>query len=309
MRRILILLTVLLLLAYLATGISTVGPDERAVVRRWGKVIDRPGPGLHVGLPWGMDRIDKFPVRAVRQLSVGYTPDDAADSPNIPAGQLLTGDQNLVNLRLVVEYALDDEHLEDYAVLKDRADGVLAREAEAAAAEWVASRTVDEVLGGRAAVARRVAEVLPARISPHRLGVVVQRVSVEHLAAPDEVRESFDAVNRAQTGIRTRVNQAEQERQRKLSEAEATRNRLKNEATAAATERTTQATAEAAAFVKRTEQYHAMREQNPDLLAALWREEVGKILAGVKERGRVEVLDDALGPNGLELNQFLPGRK
>ncbi len=309
MQRLLVLLPILLLLAYLATGISTVGPDERAVVRRWGKVVDRPGPGLYIGLPWGMDRIDKFPVRAVRQLSVGYTPDDAADSLNIPAGQFLTGDQNLVNLRLVVEYALDDEHLEDYAIHKDRADGVIARETEAAAAEWVAGHTVDEVLGGRAAVARRVAEVLPTRVTPHRLGVVIQRVSVEHLAAPDEVRESFDAVNRAQTGIRTRMNQAEQERQRKLSEAEATRGRLKNEATATATERTTQATAEAAAFVKRTEQYHTLRQSNPDLLAALWREEVGKILAGVKERGRVEVLDDALGPNGLELNQVLPGRK
>jgi hypothetical protein len=26
----------------------------------------------------------------------------------------------------------------------------------------------------------------------------------------------------------------------------------------------------------------------------------------VKERGRIEVLDDALGPNGIELNQFIP---
>ena len=212
-------------------------------------------------------------------------------------------------MRLVVEYAIDDERLEEYAVSKDRTDAVLAREAEAAAAEWVASRTVDEVLGGRAGVARRVADALPARVSPHRLGVVVQRVSVEHLAAPDEVRESFDAVTRAQTGIRTRVSQAEREGGRKRSEAEATRERLRNEANAAATERTSAATAEAAAFTKRAGQYHTLRRTNPDLLAALWREEVGKILAGVKERGRIEPLDDALGPNGLELNQFLPGRR
>ena len=309
LRRLRYILPAVLLLAYLATGVTTVGPDERAVVRRFGRVVARPGPGLWVGLPWGIDRVDKFQVRTVRQLSVGYTPEEAADTPTIPSGQLLTGDQNIVNLRLVVEYAIDDEELEDFAVHKDRADAVLAREAESAAAEWAAAHTVDEVLGGRAAVARRVAELLPERIAPHRLGVVVQRVSVEHLAAPDEVRESFDAVNRAQTGIRTRINQAEQDAQRRLSEAAATKLRLKGEATAYATEKKELAEADAKTFTKRVEQYHKLRETNPDILAAIWREEVGKILAGVKERGRIEPLDDALGPNGLELNQFIPTKR
>lgn len=299
----------LLLFAYLTTGVTQVERDERAVVRRFGRVIDRPGPGLWVGLPWGIDRVDKFKVATVRQLSVGYSPDEFGDSPGTPSGQLLTADQNLVNLRLVVEYAIDDEKLEDYAMHRDRVDGVLSREAEAAASQWAAARTVDEVLSGRAAITRTVADRLPDRIAPHRLGVVVQRVSVEHLAAPDEVREAFEAVNQAQTGIRTRVSQAEQERDRKLSEADALKRRLESEATAYTTEKTKLAEAEAAAFTARLTGYQTLRQQNPDILAAIWREEVGKILAGVKERGRIEVLDDDLGPNGLELNQFLPTKK
>jgi regulator of protease activity HflC (stomatin/prohibitin superfamily) len=154
-----------------------------------------------------------------------------------------------------------------------------------------------------------VAERLPDRIAPQRLGIVVQRVSVEYLAAPDEVREAFEAVNQAQTGIRTRVNQAEQEKSRKLSEADALKVRLKGEAAAYTTEQTKLAEADAAAFTARLKSYQTLREKNPDLLAAIWREEVGKILAGVKERGRIEVLDDALGPNGIELNQFLPTKR
>ena len=56
----------------------------------------------------------------------------------------------------------------------------------------------------------------------------------------------------------------------------------------------------------RLEQYQRMRVTNPNVLQAIWREEMTKTLAGVKERGRIELLDDALGPNGIELNQFIP---
>src|SRR5215216_3172926 len=95
----------LLTLGYLATGVYQVGPDERAVVRRFGKVVARPGPGLGVGLPWGVDRVDRVPVRAVRQVRVGYDP-DVPPPPNAPPlGQMLTGDQNLVNVQLVIDYA------------------------------------------------------------------------------------------------------------------------------------------------------------------------------------------------------------
>src|SRR3954452_21109403 len=97
-------LLLLLVIAYHATGIYQVGADERAVVRRFGKVVARPGPGLGVGLPWGIDRVDRVPVRTVRQLRVGYAP-EAAGEGGTPPGQLLTGDQNLVNVQLVVDYA------------------------------------------------------------------------------------------------------------------------------------------------------------------------------------------------------------
>jgi membrane protease subunit HflK len=311
MRRLRYLLP-LLFFAYLLTGISQVGYDERAVVRRFGRVVARPGPGLWVGLPWGIDTVDRVQVRAVRQLAVGFLPEEANDAPGNPPGQLLTGDQNLVNVKLVVEYAIDDRdgEFEQYVANKDQVDRVLSREAEAAAAEWVGGRKVDEVLSGRAALARRVSDQLPDRLQPHRLGIVVQRVSVEELAAPVEVQDAFQQVNQAQTAIRTRRNQAEQEAQRQRSEATAAEQRLLREGEAYKQEKDALARAEADAFLNRLTEYRRAKATNPDALAAIWREEMGKVLAGVKDRGgRVEVLDDALGPNGIELNQFVPTKK
>jgi len=301
----------LLLLAYLATGVAQVGPDERGVVRRFGRVVARPGPGLWVGLPWGFDRIDRVQTRTVRQLPVGYSQEDASDAPGTPSGQLLTGDQNLVNVKLVVEYAIDDRdgELDRYVLHRDRVDSVLGRTTENLAAEWVGARTVDEVLSRRGALAAWVSARLPERLTDARLGIVVQQVSVEYLSAPDEVRDSFEAVNQAQTAIRTRLNNAEQEAQRQASEAESLRLRLTAETEAYRAEKLKQATADAEAFRGRWEQYQRLRATNPDLLAALWREEMAKLLNVIRTNGRIELLDDALGPNGLELNQFLPVKK
>jgi membrane protease subunit HflK len=303
-------LLALLLVAYLLTGVSQVGYDERAVVRRFGRVVARPGPGLWIGLPWGIDRIDRVQVRTVRQLAVGYNPDDATDTAAAPQGQLLTGDQNLVNLRLVVEYAVDDRdgELDHHLANRDQVDRVLVAETEALAAEWVGARKVDEVLSGRASIARWVSDGLPTRLAPHHLGIVVQRVSVEELAAPSAVQDAFQQVNQAQTAIRTRRNAAEQEALRLRNEAAATQVKLLSEAEAYRDEKGKLAAADVIAFGKRLEQYQRLRTTNPDVLNAIWREEVGKVLAGVKERGRIELLDDVLGPNGIELNQFLPVR-
>ena len=53
------LLLLVPLAAYLLTGVAEIRPEERAVVRRFGRVVALPGPGLWVGLPYGIDRVDR----------------------------------------------------------------------------------------------------------------------------------------------------------------------------------------------------------------------------------------------------------
>src|SRR6476469_9592179 len=88
---------------YLLTGVVQVRRGERAVVRRFGRVLEHsPEPGLWVGLPWGMDRVDRVEVDTVRSVEVGY--DEAGGEAALPAGQVLTGDNNLVNVRVTLFY-------------------------------------------------------------------------------------------------------------------------------------------------------------------------------------------------------------
>ncbi|MDB5308163.1 MAG: hypothetical protein JWO38_2365 [Gemmataceae bacterium] len=306
-------LLLLALAAYLLTGLAQVRPEERAVVRRFGKVVARPGPGLWVGLPWGVDRVDRVPVRTVRQLRAGFVPETAADAPDTPPGQLLTGDQNLVNVQLVLDYAIGeaDADLDDFVMHRDQVDVALAREAEAAAAEWAAGRGVDEVLlTGNAALPAWVMGRLPDRTAGLRLGVRVQRVSVAGLAPPDEVRAAFEQVTQAQTGIRTKEYQARQEADQRVRQAEALRYKLEQEAEVFRDGQLRQARADAADFLAQLAAFRELKKTNPDALAVMWWDEMSKTLLGMKARGgRVEPLDAHLGKDGLDVTQILSPKR
>src|SRR5438874_285986 len=145
MPRRVVLIPAALLAAYLLTGVASVRPGERGVVRRFGAVVATPGPGLWVGLPWGIDRVDRVPIDLIRRVAVGYEPDADPDAP-LPPGHLLTGDQNVVTVRVVIDYAVRADEAAAYVAARDRVDGAVSRSAEAALAEWVAGRPVDEVL-------------------------------------------------------------------------------------------------------------------------------------------------------------------
>src|SRR2546430_16097352 len=120
MRRLFWAALVLAAVAYALSGVTLVRPGERAVVRRFGRVLEhKPGPGLWVGLPRGMDRVDLVPVDLGRNVTVGYRDGDTEPAPT---GQVLTGDHNLVNLRAELIYKVRPEQGADYVAHADPVD-------------------------------------------------------------------------------------------------------------------------------------------------------------------------------------------
>src|SRR5262249_34423063 len=107
MRKVLLIVVIVLLGGYLLTGVTQVRTGERAVVRRFGKVVEGPRPGLYVGLPWGMDRVDRVPADLVRRVEVGYPRNGPEEGIGTPPGQLLTGDHNLVNVQVEIHYTVE----------------------------------------------------------------------------------------------------------------------------------------------------------------------------------------------------------
>jgi membrane protease subunit HflK len=302
---------VLLVLAWLLTGLTQVRPGERAVVRRFGRVLDdKPRPGLYIGLPWGLERVDRVATGLLRQVTVGVSPGDRDDSgQTTPPGQLLTGDHNLVNVQVVIDYAVsdDDDDVVNFVLQQDKADGLVARAAEAVMAEWVAGRTVDDVLlRGKVELPSYLVARTQERILPYRLGVRIQDASVTYLNPPAEVKNAFDEVTRAQTGIRTEIYKAEQDADRQIREAQAEQFRSQRLTAAYAREQRLLAQAEAENFEKRLAQYRELSAKNPYYLNGVWWDEISRLYARMRANGRIDLLDHHLAADGLDITQFPP---
>ena len=297
---------VLVAAGWLLTGLKPINPGQRAVVRRFGQVVATPEPGLWVGLPWGLERVDLVSVQVLR-IAVGYDRDDEEPDDVIARGQFLAGDHNLVNVQAKIDYAVDETKLVDFVEQEDRVEGIVSRAAEAVLAEWLASHKVDEILlRGQADLPMYLVQHTQARIEDYRLGIRIHQANISHLLPPPQVKADFDEVTRAQTAVHTVVNEAQQRRIEILRDAGKESFEIQNRAEGYQTERLHLAQAEADRFSQRLLVYHRLRKDNPNYLAALWWDEMGKLFARLKETGHLDLLDNHLGADGLDITTFPP---
>lgn len=310
--RILRYLALIALGLYLLTGVVQVRRGERGVVRRFGRILEQqPEPGLWIGLPWGMDRVDRVEVDSVRSVEVGYRA-DTSDGDTMPAGQLLTGDHNLVNVQVVLFYKVRPERVVDFVLQQDRVPAMLERAVEAGVAAWVAGRDVDEVLlRGKNGLRQALLDEVRATIEPYAPGVQILDARVARVAPPDEVKDAFDGVVRAQTQMATLRFRAEQESASRQRQARAERYRIEQTTRAYVHDRTVIARQEARRFTQRSRQYQAARETNPDYLRQIWQEERGQLFAKMKAGGQIDLLDHHLSGGGLDIVTTArpPGRR
>jgi len=287
---------------YALTGVVQIRPGERGVVRRFGRLLPyRLEPGLAFQLPWGMDRVDRVAVDRVQSVTVGYQEDDPSGE-TMPAGQLLTGDHNLVNVQVILTYKVCPNEEAEYVFQADRVDALLTRAVEAVMAQWVAGRTVDDVLlNGKNEMRPVLKEQTQAWIEPYRLGVQILDARVALIAPPDDVKADFDSVALAQTRNTTLRHTAEQNVARDLRMAQAEVYRLEQETAAYVHTRKLLAQQEADRFLKRLRQYEIGRKDNPYYLRQIWEEERSKLFTRLKQNGQIDLLDHHLGANGLDL--------
>ena len=103
-----------LILLYLGSGITVIGPNEVGLVLRFGKLLSQPHPpGLLFALPPPIDEVVRVPVKSLQEVSLDLW---AAPRDDNPQGSLspvkqpytLTGDVNIIQARFVVRYQISD---------------------------------------------------------------------------------------------------------------------------------------------------------------------------------------------------------
>jgi membrane protease subunit HflK len=290
------------------TSLTQVHSHERAVIRRFGRILpDKPQQGLHIGLPWGIDRVDLAPVGRVRSIEVGYVDSENADDEVVPVGQMLTGDHNLINIRASINFKVRDNEkdMESFVLQQDSVDAFVARSAESLLAEWIAARKIDDVIrNGKNDLPAFLHARLQARLDPYGIGVEVEKISIPRLDPPDQVKDAFENVAAKKNAIDTLVKQANTKANTRRSEAQSKAVTMESEAQSYAYAQEAAATTEASNFLKRLNQYRELSRNNPEYLNALWLDEMTRVYASMRETGRIELLDHFLTKEGLNIMQF-----
>jgi membrane protease subunit HflK len=252
----------LALVAYLATGVYFVQPDEQAVVRRFGRVLPAAfEPGAHFGLPWGFDRVVRIKPREAKRVTVGPL-QIAADAVGRPASQFLTGDRNLVNVRATVQYTIADPPR--YLFGKEAVDPLIAQAGEAALTEILAADSVDRALTlGKQALGVRAAEAIQRLADRYGLGVLIRSVDIAAVEPPPEVAEAFANVTAALRQRERQINQARSFADRTVAQSQADAERIVNESRGFRDQHVRGAEADAERFERLLAEYR----QAPELTA------------------------------------------
>ena len=195
---------------WLLTSVFLVAADQQAVVTRFGKVVEpRVLPGIHLALPWPIERVTKLKVQQLRRLVVGGDlPDSVLGRAQPLASQFLTGDQNIINLRVAVQYTVGVPA--DYLYGAQDAEKAAGAAVEAELARRIAARTVDAILTTeKAAIQDEVRAAAQKRINDYRAGVLLSTVNIESVTPPPEASDAFRDVASARADSVRIVNEAQ----------------------------------------------------------------------------------------------------
>jgi len=195
---------------WVVSGFFIVLPDQQAVETMFGKVVaPRVMPGLHYALPWPIESVAKLKVRQLQRLVIGGDPPDRVLGRTQPlASQFLTGDQNIISMRVVVQYSVSVPV--DYIFRSQNPAQMVGVVVESELARRVARTQVDAMLTTeKAAIQEETRAASQKLLNEFRAGVQISTVNIESMAPPPEAAEAFRDVASARADTSRIVNEAE----------------------------------------------------------------------------------------------------
>jgi membrane protease subunit HflK len=283
----------IIIVIWLATGIYTISPGENAALRLFGAVQGAPvtQEGLHWWWPGPIGKRNVLLVTEARRMELGFRSNESAAATPFPTEALMiSGDLNIVDVQMVVQYNIksindflfrvSDPGEEARGIPEGQPDGrTLKDAAEAALRLVVGQRSIDDVLvrnreGVEEDTRRRLQEILDG----YNTGINIIAVQLQDVKAPEEVRDAFDDVLRARQERDTRINQARAYEEDIIPRAQGDAARIREAAEAFRQARIARAQGEADQFVSVLTEYQNSREVTRE---RLYLEAMEQILPGI----------------------------
>ncbi len=177
-----VILAVLLLAAWMVTGLYRVDEAERGIVQRFGAYTETTMPGLHWHLP--------YPIETVTLVNTNVVSEYPYKT------EMLTADEQYVFIDMVVQYRRTDPV--DYSFEVVDPDSTLRDVTESALREVVGTSNLDTlVTGRREEIASRTLEALQVTLDSYAAGITVTSISLETVNYPAAVQGAVDDAQKA----------------------------------------------------------------------------------------------------------------
>lgn len=213
---------------WFATGFYIVDQGSLGVVQRFGKYTETTEPGPRWHWPYPVESAEVVNMEQVRRLEVGYRSngDGTSGKTRQPKEALmLTEDENIIDMQVAVQYKL--KNAKDYLFNNRSTDESVMSAAETAIREIVGKSKLDDLLQkGLPDTSERMQAILDS----YKSGVLITSVSRQKGAAPEQVKEAFDDVNRANQDYQRQINEGQAYANDVIPKARGNASRLAEEA-------------------------------------------------------------------------------
>jgi membrane protease subunit HflK len=209
----LILIGLVILAIWAASGFYRVQPDEQGVVLRFGRWTETTQPGLNYHLPAPIEEVETPKVTRVNRIDIGFrTAGDlgrATASRDVPEESLmLTGDENIIDIDFAVFWVIKDAGQFLFNIQNPEATAKAA--AESAMREVVGKTVIAQALAeGRQKIEDEVRSLTQEILDSYGAGILVQEVKLQKVDPPGPVIDAFRDVQRARADLERQRNEAE----------------------------------------------------------------------------------------------------
>jgi regulator of protease activity HflC (stomatin/prohibitin superfamily) len=279
------LLLIQLSIIWFSTAVVIVEPHEEALLERFGRPVpSRPvlEPGLHLKLPWPIDRAYAFSTREVRSFNVGFIPDPKMEMENTllwtrahykeefnllvasreasEAASTNDAEQavpvNLLTVSIPVQYRITN--LVEWACIHANGETLLPLLATREVTHYLVSVDMEDFMsGGRQRSAVELRDLIQQQANAAKLGVEILFVGLQDVHPPVQIADAYEAVVAATQERETRVLEAQGYRSDLLPRAQAEASRRVRQQQGSAMARVSRAEAQVSRFTHQAAAFHA----------------------------------------------------
>jgi modulator of FtsH protease HflK len=267
-------------LLWLLSGFYIVSTNQVGLNLVFGRFTGKTKEGLNYNLPYPVGSVLKLGVTDFKATDIGSELRvDTRTSFDVPEESLmLTGDENIADVKFRVIWKIDDEHPEDYAFNIQNPAGTVKAVAESAMREIVGRSQIQKLLTAeRKVIEPAVQELMQRVLDGYKAGVKVVQVQLLSVDPPTSVISAFRDVTAAQQDRDRLKNEAEGYANKVVPEARGASARIQQEAEAYRE----QAVAEARGQASRFQQIYDQYKKAPEVTRErLYLETMERVLGG-----------------------------